>query len=168
MNRTDGEANMFSVIRSGIPALIVAALAVSAMPGPADAQMAGKAIEARKAIMKNNGKNFGVIAGFVKKGKGTAADAARSARQIASNLSRFPNNFPEGTSQGAGAGTTRAKAEIWQNWSRFTGGAASVAKLALDLSLAAETGDKGAIGKAMGAMGKGCGGCHKAWRGPKN
>ena len=40
--------------------------------------------------------------------------------------------------------------------------------LALELAMAADTGDKGAIGKAMGALGKGCGGCHKPFRGPKN
>jgi cytochrome c556 len=130
--------------------------------------MAGKAIDARRAIMKSNGKNMRVVVGFMKKGVGTTADVAVAARNIASNLSRFPNNFPKGTAQGTGAGNTRAKAEIWGNWSRFTGGAARVAKLALDLSLAAETGDKGAIGAARGALGKGCGGCHKAWRGPKN
>ena len=159
---------MFGITRSATLAMVIAAVAVLAMPNVANAQMAGDAIKARQSLMKNNGKNIGVIAGFVKKNKGTAANVAVSARNIASNLSKFPNNFPKGTSQGAGAGKTRAKAEIWQNWSKFTKGAAGVAKLALDLSLAAETGDKGAIGKAMGAMGKGCGGCHKAWRGPRN
>ncbi len=159
---------MFGITRSATLAMVIAAVAVSAVPNVADAQMAGDAIKARQGLMKSNGKNFGIIAGFVKKGKGTAADVAKSGRQIASNISAFPNNFPKGTSRDDGAGKTRAKAEIWQNWSRFTKGAAGVAKLALDLSLAAETGDKGAIGKAMGAMGKGCGGCHKAWRGPKN
>ncbi len=160
---------MLGWIRNGMLALLMAAVAVTVVPNVADAQMGGDAIKARQGLMKNNGKNMGVIAGFVKKDKGTAADVARSGRQIASNISAFPNNFPKGTSQGAGAGKTRAKAEIWQNWSKFVGGAAKAAKLALDLSLAAETGDKGAIGKAMGALGKnGCGGCHKAFRGPKN
>ena len=51
---------MFGLMRSGMLALLVAALAVSAMPSSADAQMAGKAIDARRAIMKSNGKNFGV------------------------------------------------------------------------------------------------------------
>jgi cytochrome c556 len=159
---------MLGIIRSATLALAVAAVAVSAVPNSADAQMASDAIKARQGLMKSNGKNFGIIAGFVKKGKGTAADVARSGRQIASNISRFPNNFPKGTGRDDGAGKTRAKAEIWSNWSKFTMGAAGVAKLALDLSLAAESGDKDAMGKAMGAMGKGCGGCHKAWRGPKN
>ncbi len=155
-------------IRRTMFVLVATALAIATVPNQADAQMGAEAIKARKALMKSNGKNIRVVVGFMKKGMGTTADVAASARNIASGLAAFPNNFPKGTAQGSGAGNTRAKAEIWQNWSRFVGGAANVAKLALDLSLAAENGDKGAIGSALGAMGKGCGGCHKAFRGPKN
>ncbi len=158
---------MFGWMKSGMLALLVAAVAVSAMPGPASAQSAERAIEARKGLMKSNSRNMKIIAGFVKKGQGTAASVAMSGRDIASNLAAFPNNFPTGTSQGSNAGKTRAKADIWRNWSKFVGGAANATRLALDLSAAAESGDKAAIGKAMGALGKGCGGCHKAFRGPK-
>ena len=153
---------MLGAIRNATLALVIAAVAVSAMPSSVDAQMAGKSIEARRALMKNNGKNIKVIVGFVKKGMG------KSARMIASNLAQLPNHYPKGTSQGSGAGNTRAKAEIWIEWARLTGRAAKVNQLALELAMAADTGDKGAIGKALGALGKGCGGCHKAFRGPKN
>ena len=159
---------MLGAIRSSALALVIAAVAVAAMPNMADAQMAGKTIDARRALMKNNGKNMKVIVGFVKEGMGTTADAAKSARMIASNLAQLPNHYPKGTAQGSGAGNTRAKAEIWTEWARFTGGAAKGNELALKLAMAADTGDKGAIGKALGALGKGCGGCHKAFRGPKN
>ena len=159
---------MLGVIRNATLALVIAAKAVSAMPSSVDAQMAGKSIEARRALMKNNGKNMKVIVGFVKKGMGTAADAAKSARMIASNIAQLPNHYPKGTAQGSGAGNTRAKAEIWTEWARFAGASAKGTELALNLAMAADTGDKGAIGKAMGALGKGCGGCHKPFRGPKN
>ena len=160
---------MLGAIRNATLALVIAAVAVAAMPSSVDAQMAGKSIEARRALMKSNGKNMKIIVGFVKKGMGTAADVAKSARMIASNIAQFPNNFPKGTAQGSGAGNTRAKAEIWTRWAGFTGGAAKGTDLALKLAMAADTGDKGAIGAAMGALGKGgCGGCHKAFRGPKN
>ena len=159
---------MFRAIKGATLALVIAAVAVAAMPSSVDAQMAGQAVDARRALMKSNGKNFGVVAGFVKKGKGSAADAAKSARMIASNLAQFPNHYPKGTAQGSGAGNTRAKAEIWTNWAGFTGGAAKVTDLALKVAMAADSGDKGAIGAALGALGKGCGGCHKAFRGPKN
>ena len=99
---------MLGWIRSGMVALVMAAVAVSAMPNSADAQMGGKSIEARRGLMKSNGKNIKVVVGFVKKGMGSAADVARSARMIASNLSQLPNHFPKGTAQGSGAGNTRA------------------------------------------------------------
>ena len=156
---------MFGVIRNVTVAIVVAVVAISAVPASADAQ---SAIDARRALMKTNGKNMGVVARFVKKNQGTSADVARSARIIASNLAQFANHFPKGTAQGTGAGNTRAKSEIWANWAKFAGSTAKGTELALALSTAAETGDKGAIGEAMGALGKGCGGCHKAWRGPKN
>ncbi len=159
---------MLGVIRSATLAMEIAAVAVAAMPNVADAQMAGKAIDSRRALMKNNGKNMKVIVGFMKKGMGTAADAAKSARMIASNTAQLPNHYPKGTAQGSGAGNTRAKAEIWTEWARFAGASAKGTELALKLAMAADTGDKGAIGKAMGALGKGCGGCHKPFRGPKN
>ncbi len=158
---------MLGIIRSATLAIVIAA--VAAMPTVADAQMAGKAIDARRGLMKDNVKNWKVVVGFVKKGMGSSADVAMSARKIASDIAQFPNHFPKGTAQGSGAGNTRAKAEIWTEWARFTGGAAKGTELALKLAMAADTGDKGAIGKAMGAMGKGgCGGCHKVFRGPKN
>ncbi len=159
---------MFGWIRTGMLALLMAAVAISAMPNSADAQMAGKSIDARRALMKSNGKNIKVVVGFVKKGMGSSADVARSARMIASNLSQLPNHFPKGTAQGSGAGITRAKAEIWTEWTRFAGVAAKGAEVALELALIADTGDKGAIGKGLGDLGKACGGCHKAFRGKKN
>ena len=159
---------MLKFIRGATLALVVGAIAVSAMPSSVDAQMAGKAIDARKGLMKSNGKNMKVIVGFMKKGMGTAAEVAMSARMIASNMAQFPNHYPKGTAQGSGAGNTRAKAEIWTNWAGFAGGASKATDLALKVAMAADSGDKAAIGAALGALGKGCGGCHKAFRGPKN
>ena len=159
---------MLRAIRGATLALVIAAISISAMPSSVDAQMADKSIDARRALMKSNGKNIRVVVGFMKKGKGTTADVAMSARMIASNMAQFPNHYPKGTAQGSGAGNTRAKAEIWTAWSRFARASAKGTELALDLAMAADTGDKAAVGKALGALGKGCGGCHKAFRGPKN
>ena len=160
---------MLGVIRSATLAMVIAAVAIAAVPNVADAQMAGKAIDARRGLMKNNGKNMKVIVGFMKKGMGTAADVAKSARMIASNTAQLPNHYPRGTAQGSGAGNTRAKAEIWSDWAGFAGASSKGTQLALELAMAADTGNKGAMGKALGALGKsGCGGCHKAFRGPKN
>ena len=117
---------MFGAIKSATLAMMIVAVAASCSTGAnvADADMAGKAIDARRALMKSNGKNMKVIGGFVKKGTGSAADAAKSARMIASNMAQFPNHYPKGTAQGSGAGNTRAKPEIWTAWTKFAGGAA--------------------------------------------
>ena len=160
---------MLKFVRGATLALVVGALAVSAMPSSVDAQMAGKAIDARRGLMKNTGKNMKVIAGFMKKGMGTASDVAKSARIIAASIAELPNHYPKGTAQGSGAGNTRAKAEIWTNWAGYASASAKGTDLALKVAMAADSGNKGAIGAALGALGKGgCGGCHKAFRGPKN
>jgi cytochrome c556 len=159
---------MLGAIRGATIALVIAAVAIAAVPNVADAQMAGKAIDARRGLMKNTGKNMKVVAGFVKKGMGSASDVARSARMIASNIAQLPNHYPKGTAQGSGAGNTRAKMEIWTQWAKFSGAAAKATDMALKLAMAADTGDKAAIGAAMGGLGKSCGGCHKPFRGPKN
>ena len=159
---------MLKLVRGATLAVVIGALSISAMPSAVEAQMGSQAIEARRALMKTTGKNMKVVAGFVKKGVGTASDVAKSARIIAASIAELPNHYPRGTAQGTGAGNTRAKAEIWTQWAKFTGGAANGTSAALKLAMAADTGDKGAIGAAMGGLGKSCGGCHKPFRGPKN
>ena len=62
---------MFGAIKSATLAMMIVAVAASCSTGAnvADADMAGKAIDARRALMKSNGKNMKVIGGFVKKGR---------------------------------------------------------------------------------------------------
>ena len=144
------------------------ALIIAATPSFADVQMAIKAIDARRGLMKNIIKNIKVVASFVKKGRGTTADVARSVRMIASDIAQFPNYYPKGTAQGSTAGNTRSKVQIWTRWASFTGAAAKATDTALNLAMAADIGDKDALGLALGSLGKSCGGCHKQFRGPKN
>ena len=110
-----------------IAAMTMTAMTMTAMTSFADVQMASKAIDARRSLMKNMSKNIKVVASFVKKGKGTTEDVARSARMIASDIARFPNYYPKGTAQGSAAGNTRPKAEIWTRWTQCTGTAAKAA-----------------------------------------
>ena len=74
-------------IRRAMFVLVAAALAVATVPNQADAQMAADPIKARQALMKSNGKNMRVIVGFMKKGMGSAADVAASARNIVASAS---------------------------------------------------------------------------------
>ena len=156
-----------SIGRAVAVALVLGSMVVAGA-GVATAQSAGEAIKQRQALMKANGKAFGVFVNFVKKGQGSAADVGTNARIVASNVAQFVNLFPKGTSLADGAGKTRAKPEIWQKWAAFEGAAAKTSKLAWDLSLAAASGDKQAIGAAFGKLGKdGCTACHKTFRGLK-
>ena len=159
---------MIGAVKRATLALMIAAMTMTAMPSFADVQIASKAIDARRSLMKNMSKNIKVVASFVKKGKGTTEDVARSARMIASDIARFPNYYPKGTAQGSTAGNTRSKVQIWTRWASFTGAAAKATNTALNLAMAADIGDKDALGSALGSLGKSCGGCHKRFRGPKN
>jgi cytochrome c556 len=144
------------------------AIAITASTAPTQAGSPAETIKQRQALMKNNGGNFKVIIGFVKKGQGTAADVARSARAIAANADRIVALFPKGTGRGDNVGKTRAGAAIWTDMGGFSRAAKNLNGLAMKLASAADGGDKKAIGMAMGAMGKlGCGGCHRSFRAKK-
>lgn len=134
----------------------------------ASAQMASDILKERSKLMKGLGGNMKAIGAFLKKGEGSAADVGKRARQIAAMAARIPDLYPKGTSMNDGVGKTRAKPEIWTQRVAFEAASAKLSELAWNMSAAAATGNKGAIGKAMGPMGKvGCGGCHKVFRGPK-
>ena len=64
-------------------------------------------------------------------------------------------------------GLTRAKPEIWQQPEKFKAGVKTFQNAAVVLVQAAESGDMGAIGEALGGVGNGCAGCHKPFRAPK-
>ncbi len=150
----------------------LAALAVGSMllgcTNMVSAQSGDQVIKERRALMKDNSRTVKAIVGYLKKDQGSAADVGMWARHIAANVAKIPDLYPKGTSMSDGVGKTRAKPEIWMQRVKFEAAAANLSKLAWDLSAAAGTGEKKAIGAVMGSMGKqGCGGCHKTFRGPK-
>ena len=62
---------------------------------------------------------------------------------------------------------TDAKPEIWKDWADFESKIADYEKAARNLQAAASGKDPSAIGPAVKALGKSCGGCHKTFRKPK-
>jgi len=72
--------------------------------------------------------------------------------------------FPEGT----GGEGTRAKVEIWQNWSDFQAKLESFRSDAAALDTAAQGGDMAAIGEAFQNFRGNCRGCHTDYRAPAN
>jgi len=148
---------------------VVAAVAglVLASSGPIKAALMGEAaIKARVAAMKDNGKNVKAIQGFLKEGKGTAADVAKHATAIAATAKKIPSLFPKGSGRGdLSDKQTRALPAIWTDWAGFEKHAGALQTAAEKLATVAKAGDKDAIGKQVAEVGKACGGCHKAFRG---
>lgn len=161
----------------GTRARFVAVAACAAVAGLAllssetiDAAMTGEAaIKARQAAMKSNSKDMKVIQAFVKDGKGTAADVAKSATEIATTSEKIPSLFPKGSGRGDFPDkTTRALPKIWQDMAGFEKATAVNVAEAKKLATVAKAGDKDAIAKQVAALSKnGCGGCHKTYRGEK-
>lgn len=134
-------------------------------------------VQARKNLMRNNNGNVKAIGAFLKTGKGSTADVASRARMIAANARKIKGLFPKGTSSKDLPGQTRAKPAIWakrsihnqaEDMAAFKQAADMMGVYAMKLAEAADTGDKKAIGAALGQLGKrGCGGCHGDFRGPR-
>lgn len=127
------------------------------LPSSADAQMAAKQ---RNGLMKLNGKNMGVI----KKAKDIQTIVA-AAKVINANAKKLASAdlWPKGSH----GGKSRAKMEIWQDMGGFKAKLKAFDDASANLIKVAMGGNLGASKKAFGAMAKTCGGCHKAFRGPK-
>ena len=141
-------------------------LALAGQPSAADMSI----IEKRKDTMKKVVlKNFKVVKEFVKDGKGSAADVAKAADALVAVAPKIPALFPKGTGRpDVDAKTTRALPKIWEDWAGFEAAAKALGTEAAKLSMAAAKGGKDAIAAQFGATGKkGCGGCHKPFRGKK-
>ncbi len=69
-----------------------------------------------------------------------------------------------GFAPGTEKGTTRAKPSIWENSDDFKQKMEDMRTAVTMLQEAAKGGEKGAIGKGIGATGKSCKGCHKEYK----
>jgi cytochrome c556 len=119
--------------------------------------------EKRSAFMKGIGGHMKAL-GAVAKGEAKAdAGTVVHAMSLQTLALAVQQMFPEGS----GGGTTRAKPEIWQEWDKFSAAADAMIDATPALVAAAQTGDAGAIGAALGGVGKTCGGCHKPFRAPE-
>lgn len=127
-------------------------------------------VEKRKDTMKKVVlKNFKVVKDFVKEGKGSAQDVAKAADALVAVAPKLPALFPKGTGRpDVDAKKTRALPKIWEDWAGFEAAAKILGAEAAKLSMVAAGGNKDAIAAQFGVTGKkGCGGCHKPFRGKK-
>ena len=123
--------------------------------------LAADVVAERKEAMKANGAAMKAIKAAVEGGK--AADAVAPAETIAASMKKVPALFPKGS----GAGDTDALPEIWTDWAKFEQASANSAAAADKLAMVAKSGDAGATGDALKALGGTCGACHKPFRKPQ-
>lgn len=148
----------------GSAVLVVGALVVvgCATGGPSG-RSGAEAIAARQQLMKEQGAAMRAMRDNVKAGQIQAV--APEAEKLAQTAKRIPALFPEGSLDPA---TSRAKPEIWQQWSEFEGYARSLESKAAQLAATARAGDGAATNAAIADLGKTtCGACHNAFRGPE-
>jgi len=156
---------MSNLMRLSVAAGLALAVGWTAMPYDVAAQDKGS-VESRQKIMKANSATLKAISAYMKEGKGSPQELEQRVLQIASNANKLTALFPKGTSaDDLGTKTTGAKPDIWAKWDDFKKAADNLGTQANKLAGVVKTGDKGAIGKAMGTFGKGaCGGCHRNFR----
>lgn len=139
----------------GALALGVAVAAQAAAPA--------QTIEARQKSLKEMGKAMKGAGDSFKSGNPDAAVIKASAATVAGYADKLGTWFPKGTGAEAGV-KTAAKAEIWTDQAGFKKAAADFSAAAKGFKSAADTGDLAAAGKAMGALGGTCKGCHEKFK----
>ena len=131
------------------------------LSAPAWAFDPGDAIQTRKAVMASIGAHMnGIKAGIAAKNGKLVAGHARALAALAPVL---PHLFPKGS--GPGAGETRARQDIWENWDDFVAKTKALHEEAVELAEVAELGDMALVGAQFGVMAQaGCGACHRRFR----
>ena len=117
-------------------------------------------IKFRQTVMKGNGAHITNIAAVVKGQVTITANLVADAQAIADGLENFGKLFPPGTE----GGKTNALAKIWDDRAGFDKALADAQAAAQSMIGATASNDIAIIGKALGALGKSCGGCHKPYR----
>ena len=122
-------------------------------------------IKYRKNIMKALGNHISVIASNIKGKVNLNSDILPHSNALYITLAAIDieKTFPEGTSNNSGL-KTKSLSNIWTEKKLFEESMNNSTARAKELITAAESGDKSAIGKALGALGKTCGNCHNKFR----
>ncbi|MCP5371469.1 MAG: cytochrome c [Hyphomicrobiales bacterium] len=118
------------------------------------------AIKHRQAVMKAVGGNMGAMVAILKGQVGFMEDMPLHARAMNDLAQISARIFP----QGSDFGETDAKEAIWEKPDAFKQRVQAFQDAAAALTKVAGSGDKGAIGGAIGNLGKSCKGCHDDFR----
>ncbi len=115
----------------------------------------------RTYLMENIGANAKEMKGKIDAGQ--LAEAKMNAAAIALHSTRIAALFPEGSS----GDSSRAKAEIWQNWDAFLASATELSTQADALSVAAGENNAASAKEHMQKVFGTCKGCHDQFRKPE-
>jgi cytochrome c556 len=128
----------------------------------ADSEASGE-IKYRQSLMEGVGSNMAAIGDILKNQLDLPGHVQNHASQLALAADLVAAAFKNGSAEGP----TDAKAKIWTDWKGFEAAIADFDTAARNLESAAASGDPAAVGPAVKALGKSCGGCHKPYRNSK-
>jgi cytochrome c556 len=154
----------------GILAIVGADLAVPRVfQGTAAASDVQSTIDARRALMKDNGAKMKAMGAAIEAKSGDMATMQQLALALQANAAKIPELFPPGSSTSDLPGATYAKPDIWTSFDDFRAAAASLGTEAGKLADAAKRGDMAAFAAQYDVTGEnGCGGCHTKFRQKKS
>ncbi len=148
-------------VMSLLTALMIAVGSASAQG--LTAEEAEAAAEARQSVFRQLGSNMDPMGEMLRNRQPFDPERiAESAQRIAELAPMIPEAFQADT-RGM-AVTTQARDGIWNSMDDFRQRSVQLAASASELATIAEGGDRAAIGRAIGALGQVCGGCHDAYR----
>jgi len=129
------------------------------------AQDKAQAVKDRQTTMKRQGADLKYVSDYLKGVNSDQAGAIEKTNDLLSIAPKIPDLFVPGTSAADFPDVSHAKPEIWQEWDKFKAIPVTLQANEEKLAAALKSGDKGAIGAAMGGVGKdGCGACHTSYR----
>ena len=154
--------------RTWIAGVVAASLALAVFAGSSVAsaqQDHSGAVKARIAYMQLNGFFMGQLAGIA---KGQVPYDAAQATGVAKSLLALSTMdagamWPPGSDNQALPGKTRAKPELWTTFPAVMEKAGALST-ALEAMVVAAGTDLASLQGAFGAVGAGCGGCHRPFR----
>ena len=150
-----------AVSKKKLSAALAAAIILASTTAVAEESFE-KEIEYRQGVMNILSWNMKNIGGMLKGKMPYDAEKIKThAADIASVASLdIMAGFPEDST----SEDSSALEDIWMDFENFEQKMADFKKAADGMNKAAQTGDKAAVGQAMGPLGKSCKGCHKPFK----
>jgi cytochrome c556 len=146
-----------------VPAILIVSLCLTNNARADSHEDSGPQVEYRQTLMEIIGGNMGAMGVIMKNRLALPGHIAVHAGQMAEMARLIAPAFKNNVESNA----TDAEPEIWKDWAKFEASIDDFETAARNLQAAAEGADPAAVGPAMKALGKSCGGCHKPFRKPK-